>query len=386
MNYAKILIALSGKDFFDVDFETQRKFINKLGPANNDIDRSYKQYLCQRLMLPWHRRVMWFFVSLLGLLLHIPFIYVKSFISCKCLIRKVDAICSFKHMQEVIPEAFINKYSMDFDAWDTGVELSTSDLKFIIQILFQTKSLYLTYKSAVLISKYSYMITHYHPRAIAVFGEFSCASSIRTAYCESRGTLHVNVMHGERMLIISDSYFRFHECYIWLEYYKQLFIEMFADEKQFIIALPYSLTFNPADYYNDTNYSDYRYYLQGDSEGELKEIGKTVEEIQLKGYSIKCRLHPRYSHLERVSKYIDATIIEQPSDISILESISSTGTIIAQDSTVLLQASCVGIEVIMDDVTNKSRYEFLCKAKYVMIHRPHLLLSEYLPNLKNKSN
>ena len=79
-------------------------------------------------------------------------------------------------------------------------------------------------------------------------------------------------MHGERFFIISDSYFRFHECYVWFEEYKRIFIDMYAEESQFIIARPMSLSFDPSLYYRENESADYKYYIQGDDESELKSI------------------------------------------------------------------------------------------------------------------
>lgn len=385
MNYSKYLLHLSNFDYSSIDIDVQQEFIKNLGPAYSDIERSYKQYLCQRLFSKKITRVVWFVISFCGLMFHIPFIFFRTLFRRKGIIRKADAICSFGSMKEVVPQEFISKYKIDYKAWNTGSELMMSDIKFVLKVLTQTRSLYLTYKSAILISQYSYMITHYQPRAIAVFGEFSCVSSIRTAYCESRGVLHINIMHGERFFIISDSYFRFHECYVWFEEYKRIFIDMYAEESQFIIARPMSLSFDPSLYYRENESADYKYYIQGDDESELKSIAASLQTLKNKGYKVKCRLHPRYSHLKIVSNYIDNSMIEMPQDMSILESISNTKSVIAIDSTVLLQASCVGKSVIIDNISNPRRFEYLLKARYVMIERPHLLLSDHLLTVQNKS-
>lgn len=66
------------------------------------------------------------------------------------------------------------------------------------------------------------MITKYQSKAIVVHNEYSFTSSILTAYCETRNVLHINVMHGEKMYYIRDSYFRYDRCYVWDAYYRDL--------------------------------------------------------------------------------------------------------------------------------------------------------------------
>ena len=63
-------------------------------------------------------------------------------------------------------------------------------------------------KVTIKVAGYSFMITKYQSKAIVVHNEYSFTSSILTAYCETRNVLHINVMHGEKMYYIRDSYFR----------------------------------------------------------------------------------------------------------------------------------------------------------------------------------
>jgi len=202
--------------------------------------------------------------------------------------------------------------------------------------------------------------------------------TILTAYCETRNVLHINVMHGEKMYYIRDSYFRYDRCYVWDAYYRDLFISMNAAPSQFIIALPPSMKINCAKHVNEGCYAYYKYFLTSQTKEQLVSISNSLQSLLMHGRKVKYRLHPRYSDRELVKQIVGKENVEYPEKVSILDSISNMDTAIGLYTTVLNQAYHCGKNVIIDDVTYPSEVKKLEEFKYIMIHKKLPLLSELI--------
>lgn len=59
MNIFKIALLLEkgNKGLFDVPIQEQYAYMNSLGEPKDDIDRSYKQFLCQNYFVPLWKNV-----------------------------------------------------------------------------------------------------------------------------------------------------------------------------------------------------------------------------------------------------------------------------------------------------------------------------------------
>jgi hypothetical protein len=184
-------------------------------------------------------------------------------------------------------------------------------------------------------------------------------------------------MHGEKIFFIRDSYFRFSRCYIWNNHYKELFIKEMADSKQFIIAIPKSMCIRPEEHVNKQCYADFKYYLAADTEDSFKSIVKSLAAIKQRGYSVKYRIHPRYSDLAMIKKYVSDDEIEFPRLVNILDSISNTEYAIGSYTTVLNQAQVAGKKIVLDDMTYNIIYNQLKSLDYILSSSDHLKLSDF---------
>lgn len=84
MNLLNILNTLDkyNNHQFDIDIDEQIDYMSSLGTPMDDIDRSYKQYLCQNYFSPWWVRFIWFSISVFG----IPLILCALFVNVKYVI------------------------------------------------------------------------------------------------------------------------------------------------------------------------------------------------------------------------------------------------------------------------------------------------------------
>lgn len=220
-------------------------------------------------------------------------------------------------------------------------------------------------------------------QAVVVCAEYSYTSSILTHYLKQKNIDHIDVMHGEKLYYMRDSFCKFTELYVWDEHYKDLFKSLYVPEETIIV---HNMTEGKWDTINNsTSNSDtinkefkYCYYLANENEDELRQVKKNLDFLTAK-YSgrYKVRLHPRYSDFSLVSNIFDKENIEKKG-LDIAASLESTEYAISLYSTVLYQAYDQGVPIIIDDLKNPNYYNILKKLSYIILSKKHSLLSDLI--------
>ena len=367
MNYFKILLFLEkgNRTLFTYPKEEQKAFLYSLGDAGSDIERGYKQYLCQNQLVRPRWKIVFFNVA--GAL-SLPFIIIYFLMKrlfahqaeyIGCLIEK-------KGMPEVVPVEVREKYNPS-ENYEEGTSLGARDLDFVWKMIEAAPfHPYFVFKALMNVARYSHLIYRYTPHVMIQFGEFSFSSSVLTAYCHQHNVKHIDIMHGEKLYYIRDSFFHYDECYVWSDYYKNLLTSLKAEPTQFIIAVPPSLKIDSEKYKNDAAYADYKYYLAGYDERTIASIVNAMLFAKREGKTVKFRPHPRYSDLELLRKYVSEEEIEKPQEVGILESVANMGCAVGSFTTVMVQAYLSGKQVMMDDVAEKKEYEQLRSLNYIL--------------------
>ena len=367
-------IAAGDKTFFDVSTFEQLSYLDTLKPVKDDWDRSFNQYKAQTFFQTKFKISILNFISFWCLFLFVPFyIILGLFIKRE---KSVEAISRLKESEHCEPNSLLKRYNIDRTLWHVKGAICPIDIPFVINLWVRYFiNPYFVIKSIYKIAKYSSLICRYSPHAIIVCDEFSFTSSILTLLCEGHGIKHIDVMHGEKMLYIRDSFFRFHECFVWNEHYIKLFKMMQAEPTQFKIELPLSMKFEKADYKSFEYYADYKYYLANYTEAEITSIVASMDFAKALGKTVKFRPHPHYSDIPLLKKHVEERNIELPS-VDILVSLSNCQHVVGLYSTVLVQAYLNGCDVILDDVTYKKKYEKLADVKYILSNKVNHKLSE----------
>lgn len=379
MNHIDILrfLAKGNSTFFDIPKSQQESFLLTLGEPKNDVERSYKQYLCQNYFaLKWKV----YLFNTVSLVVYFPVLIGLLLFGLR--VRKRNHIDAFtidlKGMEEIIPDSLYKDYNIQMNRWSVKGGLRISDIPYLLYIFFHhLLSGYFSLKSMIKISQYCQLISMYSPRCIIAHSEYSFSSSILTDYCHRRGVKHINVQHGEKLYNIRDSFFHFDECYVWHEHYKQLFLQMGAEPNQFRVYKPNSLFVDVNKYYNQGSFANYKYYLGHFTEVELQCIIKSMSLLKKNGKTIKYRYHPRHANVDLIQRYVNNEEIEDPHKVSILESIASCDTAVGSYSTVLSQAFFSGKNVVLDDVTYSEQYSKLKKIDYILATEDCPVLSLY---------
>ena len=377
MNHVDILRFLSkgDKTLFDIPSAEQSSFLETLPDPRDDKERSFLQYKCQSF---FSSRWKMFLLNICGLVLFLPalvyYIIRRLFIVT---IEKKEIITDLNGMSEIIPNEISSRYDIAFVGRNPIGALSFSDIPLVFAILFRFfPDGYFSFKVMAKIAQYSQLIKMYNPTGIIAHLEYSFSSSILSYYCNKKNVKHINVMHGEKLYNIVDAYFRFDECYVWNEHYVKLFTDLKAEPSQFKISLPPSMRIDLDEHKNEASWADYKYYLASFTDTEMKRIVDSLIFVKRQGKTVRYRIHPRYRNLDIILKYVKSDEIEDPNEVSILDSIANCSFVIGTYSTVLNQAYCSGREIVIDDVTFKYQFDRLKDLRYWLIDENCPRLSE----------
>ncbi len=364
------------KSLFDVPVLEQKDYLKKLGKATSDFDRSYKQYKGQLFFMSWQKKCFLALASAFTAPFLISLLIIKGLFLRHG--KKLEAITRAKDYEQFIPASLQEMFQIDRDCWwKESTAISPLDVLFVIRFcVYNWHSPYFALKTAYKLAKYSSLIHRHHPLAIIVHDEFSFTSSVLTHFCARHHVTHIDVMHGEKLFSLRDSYFRFDKCYVWDEHYRNLFISLNAAPEQFVVELPESMKFDLDKHFVKGYYADFKYYLGLYNEQEIATIVNSMNIFMQSGKSVKFRPHPNYSDMKLLRKYVKEEQIELP-QVNILESISSTNNVVGIYSTVLTQAYYNGKNVILDDISIKNQYESLKNLNYILIDKVSERLSVY---------
>lgn len=373
----KMAVLLERRQYalFSYDVDKQRKYIEKLGNPRDEIERSYFQYKCQ---MQFNGKGITFLLNLISF--PVAIIYWFKY-GKKGQVNQMEpkSLVFFRDgkPENILPKSLKNKYDTIESNPVEGTLLTEKDKKFIKKIIYRYPfSWQFILKCLIKIGRYSFAIEEYSPKAIAVCAEYSFTSSVLTAYCKQRNIKHIDVMHGEKMYYMRDSFFKFDECYIWDEYYGKVLTSMKADRNQFVVEVPASLKFD--EELPRIQKYDYTYYLGAESEDVLKKIAKILEKLYKNGKRISIRPHPRYSNMELVKKIFAFANVEDTKKISIEQSLLQSGAAISLYSTVLNQALYNSIPIVIDNMSNPENFAKLKELGYVCLYKEYELLSNVM--------
>ncbi len=369
-------LLLKGNKFqFDVPYKEQKAYLDTLPIPKDKFDRSFFQYKCQVFFYPKYKVLLFNFLSLL---IYYPLLLIFLLKGLrKRRVCRFDAISNLMGMEEVVPKELTEAYNIEHCQWPNNGWLHWDDARFCVKVLCRYfPHAYFSLKVLVLVGQYCRLIDEHSPNAVITHAEFSFCSSILTAYCNKKNVKHINVMHGEKLYFIRDSFFQFDTCYVWDEHYENLFESMKAEHSQFVVAVPVSMRIDTDVYFNENCFADYKYYLANETEDSIKSIVESMQFVKSSGKSVKYRLHPRYKRMELVEKYIPTSEIEDPNQVSILQSVASCNFAVGCYSTVLTQAYLSGKQVILDDVSINNKYKYLADLGYLLAEKNCLKLSD----------
>ncbi|MEM1484908.1 hypothetical protein V6615_08490 [Oscillospiraceae bacterium PP1C4] len=367
-------LRIKSKDTLYYDVDKQKEYLASFPEPKDEIERSFFQYQCQNCL---EGNVFAFVTNFIAMFVLLPYVFLNSFRKVESLEHSTSVFIDDGLTSRIIPSKIREKYgeviSVNFGKL---VYLNQFDRAFLWKVYKRYPlSFYFLFKCAIKIAIYRAIINRYHPQVIIAYNEFSFTSSLLTQYCQQNQIRNINVMHGEKVFTIQEAFASFHEYYVWDTHYVQLFLKMRQNPLQFIIEQPEFL--HAIAKSCDVVY-DFKYYLGNDNATTLQAIDKCMLILQNKGYRVCVRPHPRITVFKDAVKYITHVPLEACEEKDCIQSIQESKAIIAQCSTVHLQGYFMNKVLVVDDISNPFQYAKLLDMDFIIITKPHLLLSDVL--------
>lgn len=379
INKIKILrwLTKGNKLWYERDIEGSLRYVKSMKDPKSLWQRSYYQFKCYRYDVPVWKRLAYSVGAMI--LLPLSIVYFRLVHLKAKFVRTIECVGDCADVPSMLPESLKKEYDINMDVYyNAGYGLSHLDIMYLIRratVFFYSPSflLHVIFK----IAAYSNIFYKYRPNVIICHNEYSYSSSALTDYCRYHHVLHINFMHGERLINIRNAFFEYDKCYVWHEHYKNIYLEMRSGTKpeDFIVELPKALAIDVPESFTQEAYSDYKYYMAESCFEEMESIVNSMKPLKEKGLSVKYRPHPRYTDQSLLKRLVTSEEIEDPFTTDINTSIASCKYVVGSYSTVLLQAYLCGQGVLVDDVTFKERIDLQRKAKHIVlsVEGPELL-------------
>lgn len=373
-----VVIRLNGdrNTLFDVPMARQKAILEGLPEPKDLLKRAYAQYRCQMML---ERPILRAGYQLAAMLL-LP-VYRRQLLRRPASRKEetADAVFAFGGPDTILPCSLRQEYPgiRQVRDFQNALFLTREDYSFLRELARRyPTAFYFRFKCMAKLAMYRSLYETYRPKAIIVSEEYSYTSSFLTEYCHRLGVEHINVMHGDKLYDIHDTFFCFDRCYIWDQFYRDLFCELRAEPTQFRMEMPPSM--QPWNAQDVEKAVDYTYYLQAETSQMLEKIAKSLQTLQKSGAVVAVRPHPLYSDMETVRRLFSDFEIEETAEVGIETSILRTRHVIGLYSTVLYQAHINHVPVVIDDLTAPERFAQLKSLRYIMLDKPHGLLSALL--------
>lgn len=366
----------NSNSLFRVPVSRQKAYLDARPEPEDAMARSYNQYRCQMML---DGRVMCLLYNIAAFVLDPIYRHKLLAQATPDTGGQADAVFAYDGADTILPPSLrgefpVIKHLRDFQQ---DMMLLPEDLLFLRQMRRRYPfAVYFRFKCMLKIGMYRAMIEAYHPKAIIVSEEYSFTSSLLTAYCEQADIQHINVMHGEKLFYIRDSFFTFHRCYVWDDCYRRLFTRLRAEPSQFRVELPPAQ--QPWNLSDVEKTVDYTYYLQAEPKDTLQKIAEALHQLRAAGAVVAVRPHPLYTDKSLVEDLFRGFLMEDHREIGIEQSVLRTRHAVSLYSTVLFQAHTNGVAIVLDDISAPERYRQLESLDYIMLQKPHTLLSEHL--------
>lgn len=369
------------------DVSNWYKFLSKIPEPYDDIERTYCRYRCRMYYFSFFYRVLADVASFFAFVISIPiFFQKKQFINDN---EKTTSLIIVKASnvgyKDIIPEELIAKYP---DYFEVGHPPSSKwflskDARGLLKKMFLRRPfhLHLNYWAFRELCMYSYLIDTYSPNAIAIYvNERNVVAPVLSHMCENRGIDLVSFMHGDYILQLIHGFMRFTRFYVWDQHYVDMFTnDLRCANNQFVFYKPKKLQGLCKPKSSDNEYEFYgTYYFGAESKKRIHRVAKAFKKLKDKGLICKVRPHPRRSDIEEIKTAFNGFFIEDPQLVSLSQSLESSKYIIALYSTVLSEAYYSGKEIVIDDFSEVDKYNSLKERKFIMLSKPHKLLSHIL--------
>ena len=394
----KIYTTINRKAVHSVDeermpYKQQMDFLKQFPDPKDDFERSFFKYKCFCEYCYYKKK--WILVAYnIGAMILLPSVYknLRKANREKHMIDKVDAIIenvprlpNVDVMPDELGERFKNIKEVEDIDYSESLLFDTGEN--IYKELKNRYFFHFYFRMIVLqkLGQFSRYLKQYQPDAIVFYScEREFSGPLQALLCERCGAEYISFMHGDYLSTLSFAFQRYSKYYIWDKSYKKMFEDLKCDSPMFVYRPKKLKGIAEAIKEENCNYFA-TYYFSDETREEAVKIHEVFEKFEGYGLRTKVRPHPRFSDINMLHEVFHDIVIENPNNCGLGESITKSLYTVGLNTTVLSEAFFSGKKVVIDDVSNIEQYKGLKERGYVMMERPHLLLSELEKKLDHKS-
>ena len=373
----KSFFQISVDAYFERNLEEDLAIFQRLHPKDN-FGRSIAQHECQ--VYPFKKDL--FLLNCIAFFLTPLILLVLLFKKRIALKDDRSALVCYNcyNLPSSLPEALSDKSICSLKSRECSYYLSRKDISFLFRFFIRSFwHPFLSLRVMLKVAKYRSIIDSFNNlEAIAITGEFMDTSSALTQYCHENGIKHYNFMQGDMLGSPRIAFFCFDKCFVWDSYYADLFRTYRACPEQFEVSMPQCLKRIDDGVTNKT--IDFVYYVGGYPGEDLLTIRSAIDKLVAKGYICEVRPHPHWSDMDEIRRVFTGLTIQDTSSVTVDKSLLLAKNAIGLCSTVLLQAYYNDVHVVIDDLSCPTKYEMLKGYQYIMLNKPHDVLSEITKN------
>lgn len=362
----------------------QKQYLNLFPKPQDDYQRSYFKFKCFCEYCYYDRKWMLLIYNL-GAMIVYPFLYLRMIykgqrlckinMNCDAVIENVPRLPNIDILPNEIKEQYKNKIDITSINYENiylnkNAEEICKELKLRYYWQF-----YFRLITMIKLAQFSSYIEQYHPKAIVFYScEREFSGPLQTYLCEREKVRYESFMHGDYLYSLCFAFQRYSHYYTWDESYNTMFDELrcaspmtvYVPEKFKGIAK--KINEHECKYFAT-------YYFSGETRKSAEIIYSVFEKFINLGLRCKIRPHPRFSNIKMLKEVFFNIEVENINEVSLADSIINSLYIIGLNTTVLSQAYFSEKNVVIDDISAEKEYLELKDKKYIMLNRPHILLS-----------
>lgn len=246
--------------------------------------------------------------------------------------------------------------------------LTLKELALLFKLMFTFKFNFIILSTVTFrLAQIKYAIKKYGVSEIWTNMEYSCASGVLKYYCNEKKIRFLNFMHGEKVLTLRDAFSSFDKFYVWDSRYVEL-VKKMNSNSELLISNPWEETCINRSKLLEIN--SICYFFKGiETSEEILQLQIAFKKLTTLGYKIYVKDHPRQNVVSLNFKNVN--IINR--DTSFLELTERINFFVAQYSTILTQCEMLGVNYLVDDMSNVELASKLKERGYLIAQNTNLL-------------
>ncbi len=380
-------------DIGKMPLDEQKRYLESFPDPRDDYERSWFKFKCFCEYCYYHRKWMLVFYNI-GACMAFPIVRLRLSHPPKAIEERKKVEALYENVprlpnEDILPDVVRERYTNTADITRINYEgiFLNQNAKKICKTLRKRYFFHFYFRLIVMIklAQFAQYLYDYHPETILFYScEREFAGPLQTLLCEMEDSKYEACMHGDYLYSLCFAFQRYSMYYTWDEFYNEMFRSLkcafpttvYTPEK--LKGIARKLDDDQCKYFAT-------YYFSAEDKKSALIIHSIFDGFRQHGLRCKIRPHPRFSDIEMLTEVFSDYEIEVPRAYPLHDSIENSLFIIGLNTTVLSQAYFSGKNVVIDDVSMPEDYLQLDARGYIMIRRPHIILSELIEKVKDAS-